>query len=347
MVATGWAAPRSPISPEAREVHRGLVVVDGCSTGFHGWNERIEHSGVTALNITLAAVDGDFLTACKNVENALAILERERDRFTLARSVADIRRAKVEGKVAIVFNFQNGHPIEGSLNKLLLFRELGLRNMQITYNERNFIGDGCGEPANSGLSLFGREVVKAMNRWGLAIDLSHVGERTSLEAIELSEQPCIFSHSNPRARADHPRNLTDEQMERCSDRGGVIGVCGWGPICWTGGDKPPDLADLLGHVQYIADLVGVDHVAVGTDSQSTADLAYIRGHADRVNAGYPGSTGPYLAKFGNALERRYPVAIDHLPEVTAGLLERGWSRDDAAKVLGGNLLRVWERVWGG
>lgn len=347
MTANGWAAPRSPISPQALEIHRGLVVVDGCSTGFHGWSERIEHSGVTALTVTLAAVGGDFLTACKNIEYALAVLEREQDRLILARSVADIRRAKADGKVAIVFNFQNGHPIEGSLDTLLLFRELGLRQMQITYNERNFIGDGCGEPTNSGLSLFGREVVRAMNRRGLVIDLSHVGERTTLDAIDLSEQPCVFSHSNPRARADHPRNLTDEQIRRCAERGGVIGVCGWGPICWTGGSTPPDLADLIGHIEYIADLVGVDHVAVGTDSQSTDDLAYIRGHADRVNAGYPGSTGPYLQTFGNSLERRYPIAIDHLPEVTAGLLDRGWSRDDVAKVLGGNFFRVWEAVWGG
>ena len=345
-VATGWAAPQSAVSDEALAIHRTLTVVDGSSTGFHGWNERLERSGATAINITLAAGGTDFLAACRNIEAALTVIDQNQEHMFLARSVADIRRAKREGKLAVVFNFQNGHPIENSLSKLLVFRELGVRNIQITYNERNFIGDGCTEPANSGLSTFGREVVKAMNRWGITIDLSHVGERTSLEAIELSELPCVFTHNNPRARADNPRNATDEQIKRCAERGGVIGVCGWGPMVWTGGDKAPDVDDLVGHIQYIADLVGVDHVGIGTDSQSTTDLTYIRGHASRVNGTSPMTTAAFLAKFGNGLEYRYPAAVDHLPEVTDKLLARGWSQADLAKVMGENLLRVWEQVWG-
>jgi membrane dipeptidase len=345
-VVTGWAAPQSAVSEKAQTLHRQLVVVDGSSTGFHGWNERLERSGATAINITLAAGGTDFLTACRNIEAALKVIDDNQEHLFLARSVADIRRAKRESKLAVVFNFQNGQPIESSLTKLLLFRELGVRNIQITYNERNFIGDGCTEPSNAGLSTFGREVVKAMNRWGMCIDLSHVGERTSLEAIDVSEHPCVFTHNNPRARADNLRNATDEQIKRCAEKGGVIGVCGWGPMVWTGGDAAPSVDDLVGHIQYIADLVGVDHVGIGTDSQSTTDLTYIRGHAERVNGTSPLTTSAFLAKFGNGLEFRYPAAIDHLPEVTDKLLARGWSRTDIEKVMGENLLRVWEQVWG-
>ncbi|MGH6880051.1 MAG: dipeptidase [Hypericibacter sp.] len=329
----------------ATNIHAGAVVIDCCSGGFQGWSSKIEQSGATALVIGLASGWADHAVATKNFENALLEIERDRKHFTLARAVADIRKAKADGKVAIVFNFQNGQPIEGSLNRLLVFRELGLRNMQLTYNERNFIGDGCLEPANSGLSKFGREVVKAMNRWGIGIDLSHVGERTALEAMTLSEKPCIFSHSNPKARANSPRNATDEQIKLLAEGGGVIGINGWGPMLWTGSEHPPTVEDFVDHIEYVAELVGVDHVGIATDARSTDNMAAILEHARHMNETYPGYTKPYLDKFGNSVERRYPVSLEHFPLVTETLLGRGWTAPDIHKVMGGNFMRVWEQVW--
>lgn len=332
---------------DAAAVHRRAIVVDGCSWTFDGWTEKLARSGVTALNLTLAGAAEDFVGAVKQIERARALMARDPARFVLARRAADVRRAKVEGKVAVVFNFQNGRPVDDSLHHLEVFHEIGLRSMQLTYNERNYIGDGCLEPANSGLSAFGRQVVKEMNRLGVVVDLTHVGERTTLEALEIGEKPCVFSHSNPRRRADNPRNITDEQIQRCAQRGGVIGVCGWGPICWTGGEAAPDVEQFVGHIEYIAGLVGIDHVGVATDSTTSMRLAHIVEHATEVNAAYPSVTGAFVGRFGTGLEFRYPVSVTHLPQVTARLLERGFGEPDVAKVMGGNFLRVWEEVWGG
>lgn len=331
---------------DAAAAHRRATVVDGCSWTFDGWTEKLAQSGATVLNLTLADAADGFEDAVRKIERVRSLIARDPDRFLLARTVRDIRRAKAEGKVALVLNFQNGRPIEDRLQHLEIFHEIGLRNMQLTYNERNFIGDGCLEPANSGLSAFGRRVVKEMNRLGMVIDLTHVGERTTLEAMDLSERPCVFSHSNPRRRADSPRNISDDQMRRCAERGGVIGVCGWGPICWTGGDEPPGIEQFVGHIAYIADLVGIDHVGVATDSTSSMRMAHIVEHATEVNAAYPTVTGRFVERFGTGLETRYPVSITHLPQVTARLLAGGLSESEVAGVMGGNFLRVWEQVWG-
>ena len=331
----------------APDVHRWQIVVEGCTWTFDGWTEKIAQSGVTALNLTLVGGAEDFVAALKEIERALRLIRDDPAHFVLARSGADVRRAKAQRKVAVVFNFQNGRAIEDSLDHLLLFHELGLRSMQLTYNERNFIGDGCLEPANAGLSTFGRRVVTEMNRLGILVDLTHVGERTTLEAMELSEKPCVFSHSNPRRRADNPRNITDEQIRLCAERGGVIGLSPWGPICWTGGATPPTVDDLVDHLTYVADLVGIDHAGVGTDSTTSTRVAHIVEHATEINTAYPAVTGAYVARFGAGLEHRYPIATTDLPRLTACLLERGFSEVDTATVMGGNFLRVWEQVWGG
>ena len=124
----------------------------------------------------------------------------------------EIRRAKAEGKVGLILASQDGSILESDPNLVEIFYRIGFRVIQLTYNERNLLGDGCHEPANAGLSRLGVEMIQAMNRIGMVLDLSHVGERTSLEAIEVSSKPVLFSHSNPRARADSARNITDEQI---------------------------------------------------------------------------------------------------------------------------------------
>jgi membrane dipeptidase len=324
----------------------GLIIVEGCTWTFDGWTEKIAQSGVTALNLTLVGGTEGFAEALREFEHALSVIRADPDHFLLACSVADIRRAKAEHKTSIVFNFQNGRSVEDRLEHLLLFHELGLRSMQLTYNERNFIGDGCLEPANAGLSLFGRRVVTEMNRLGILIDLTHVGERTTLEAIERSEHPCVFSHSNPRRRAPNLRNITDEQIRACARRDGVIGLSPWGPICWTGGDNPPTMDDLIAHIEYVANLVGIDHAGIGTDSTTSTRLDHIAAHATEINTAYAAVTGTYVGRFGTGLQERYPVAAEDLPKVATRLRERGFSAVDTAKVMGGNFLRVWETVWG-
>lgn len=328
------------------DLHASTAVVDGCSWTFDGWTDKVAQSGVAALNLTVVGAGTDFYDAIRSIEQVLQVVHDDPERLCLARTVADILRMKARGGVAVVLNFQNGQPLETSLHHLHFFWEIGVRNIQLTYNERNCIGDGCLEPANAGLSTFGRRLVGEMNRLGIVVDLAHVGERTSLEAIDASAQPCVFSHSNPRRLAESPRNITDEQIKACTRRGGVVGVCGWGPVLWTRGDKPPGLDDFVADIEYLADLAGVDHVAVATDSTTSMRTDHILQHAAEINAAYPRVTGEFVARFGNGLEHRYPVSVASLPQVTQRLQDKGWKAEDVTKIMGGNFLRVWQAVWG-
>ncbi|MBI3292041.1 MAG: membrane dipeptidase [Elusimicrobia bacterium] len=331
---------------QARDIHGASIIIDACANYLDEWTDNIARSGVTAFNLTLAGGSTGFAAAGRNIGEALQAIARTPDRFVQATTVSEIERAKAEGKVAFVFHFQNGEPLERDVGHLILFRELGVRIIELTYNERNFIGDGCTEVSNAGLSHFGRQVVKMMNELGMLVDLSHVGERTSLEALTLSSKPCIFSHSNPRRRVDNPRNITDEQIKLCAEGGGVIGACSWGPISWTGGDRPPGIQDLVENIECIANLAGVDHVGVASDTDLTVRIDEVESRGAAYNAAYPGVMGKFVEKFGHSLETRHPVAVREFPAVTARLLDRGWNAGDVAKVMGGNLCRVYRQVWG-
>jgi membrane dipeptidase len=320
-------------------------LVDGCSWTFDGYTDKLAASHATALNLTVAGASEGFLGALDRIQDVLVRINLDPVRLRLARRAADVDVAGAEHAVAIVLNFQNGAPLERDLGRLDLFHALGVRNVQLTYNERNAIGDGCLEPSDAGLSRFGRQVVGRMNELGMVVDLSHTGRRTSLEAMHLSDRPCVFSHANPRALIDNPRNIDDDQIRACADGGGVIGACAWGPILWRGSDDPPGLEDLLDVIEYLAEAVGADHVGVGTDSTSSERDDHIVAHAHEVNAAYPEVTAPFVARFGGTPRHRYPVPIERLPEVARGLTGRGWSSDDIGKVVGGNLLRVWRSVW--
>ena len=157
----------------------------------------------------------------------------------------DLDAAKAAGEVGLIFGWQNTRPIADKLDRLHFFHCLGLRIAQLTYNYRNMLGDGCLEPEGAGLTTFGRDCVRAMNELGIAIDLSHVGERTSLQTIEASEKPVLATHANAKAIADLARNKSDELGRVLAEAGGIIGASIYGPMCWDGdtGRRP----DLVAH----------------------------------------------------------------------------------------------------
>jgi membrane dipeptidase len=231
---------------------------------------------------------------------------------------------------------------------LALWYQLGLRIMQLTYNEQNMAGCGCLEPKDSGLSNFGRVLVRDAQKIGITLDLTHVGEKTFFDVCKVSKAPMIISHANPKAVVDNPRNVTDAQIRAVADSGGVICVTTWAPLVWNGKPGMPVLADYFACLEHVIDLVGIDHVATSTDSMGTMgaypkhtfttdDLPYdsVTGTFDKI-ASPPDSNNRQPADFNG---------IEDYPKLTEGMMDRGYSEDDMRKVLGLNLMRVFEQTW--
>jgi len=250
---------------------------------------------------------------------------------------ADIAAAKAAGKTGIILGFQNASPIEDRLDYLALYKRLGVGVMQLTYNTQNLIGSGCYESRDSGLADFGREVVAEMNRVGIAVDLSHVGTKTSDDAIAASRDPVVFSHVLPRELKDHPRNKDTRQLKAVADRGGLIGVTMFPPFLPRGPASTVD--DYAAIIEWMVDRCGEDHVGYGTDFTQDHGQAFFewitrdKGYARK------------LTEFG---EIKNPTGIEHIAEtlnLTAALERRGWKTARIEKVMGVNWVAYLKRVW--
>lgn len=293
--------------------------------------KRYQQAGFTYLNI---AVGGDLTS----VENAIRYLARQRthireqaDQLVLVETVDDIRRAKQENKLALGLWFQGAAPLAKDIHLIELYYTLGIRHILVTYNTRNEIGDGILEKPDAGLSLFGRRVIEEMNRVGLLIDLSHAGIKTSLDIMEVSKDPVIFSHSNASGVHAHVRNLTDEQIRAVAKKGGVIGISGMGLLL---GEEKPTAKKWVSHIDYINQLVGsADHVAIGLDLVHFKEMLPV--FFEKSGLSYPKG---YLG----SMEGLQPEQID---EIIEALLCEGYAEDQIEKIMGGNYLRVISRVW--
>ena len=255
--------------------------------------------------------------------------------YALAGTADEVRAARASGRMAVAFDLEGMNALGGSLDMLHLFHSLGVRQILFAYNRNSIAGGGCHDQ-DRGLTGFGRAAVREMNALGMLIDCSHCGYRTTMEAMELSSAPVIFSHSNPRALRDHERNIRDEQARACAAIGGVVGVNGIGLFLGEDDIRTPTLAD---HVEYLFDLIGPDHVGIGLDYFFEAEVDASFQEALAGNEDYwPREQYP-----GGALRCAAP---SQLPELAAELLRRGRCEADVRAVLGGNFLRVAERVWG-
>ena len=243
----------------------------------------------------------------------------------------------------ILFHFQNSLPLEQSVELVDVYHALGVRVIQLTYNVRNFVGDGCLEPNDAGLSAYGARLIKAMNRAGIAVDCSHTGVQTTLDAMDVSERPVVFSHNLAKGVCESPRNLSDEQIRRVAEMGGVIGINGFPPF--VAKKARPTLDDLLKHVDYIADLVGIDHVGLGLDFEYIGESMQ---EASRAHYDYFVKTGQWDPKDYPPPPYYYPRGLDDprcFPNLTKALLERGYSEAEVKKALGGNFMRVYSQIW--
>ena len=303
--------------------------------------DQLRDAGVTVVSETITNPGDNFHGAVLDIFDYYCLFEVTKGRTLVIQRPEDIRRAKDAGKLGIILGFQDGGPFEKELAYVPILAKLGVRISGLAYNDSNAIGDGCFEPANRGLTAFGKKVVLEMNRTGITVDLSHVGERTSLDAAAVSGKPVVFSHSNAKSLTDHPRNLTDDQIRAAAQTGGVVGICPHSVFCERERGTRPDLEAMLNHIDYIANLVGIDHVGLGTDffGGQTLGEEVFRFKFGRMAPGFWA---------GYTIATKFVVGFDTMQgykNVARGLDQRGYKATDIQKILGGNFLRVFEQTW--
>ena len=254
----------------------------------------------------------------------------------LAGTVGEVRAARATGRMAVAFDLEGMNVLDGSLDLLHLVHALGVRQILFAYNRKGIAGGGCHDEEDPGLTDFGRAALREMNALGMLVDCSHCGYRTTMEAMERSSAPVIFSHSNPRALRDHERNIRDDQARACAATGGVVGVNGIGLFLGEDDTRTATLAD---HVEYLLDLIGPDHVGIGLDYffEPDGDASFQDTLAENEHY-WPPDRYP-----GGAVRCATP---SQLRELTAELLARGRREAEVRAVLGGNFLRVAGEVWG-
>lgn len=309
---------------------------------------RYHAAGVDHVSLTVA---GDFNGTLERSVRYIALTRRflretHPDLCRLVHTVDDIRAARAEGKLAISFHFQGTQPMAGNfnedpgdLNMVSLYYDLGVKQALLAHNLRNVAADGCHEHDDAGLSAYGRRLIREMNRVGMTVDCTHTGYRSSMQALELSEAPCVFSHSNARALFDHPRNIRDDQIRACAERGGVIGVCGWGPI--VNADNDASVPRVMEHLDHMVQLVGAEHVGIGLDYVYDPVLTSRRMQA-QPDIYAPGED---MRKFGYHVELMDFMPPEALPTLTQAILDRGYPEEAVRGILGENLARVNSRIW--
>jgi len=303
----------------------------------------VRKSGITAINFTISA------PAYEDTIENLAVLEDLVDRnpnvFLIVRKHSDIARAKSESKIGIMPGFQYTSFLEERPERIATFRRLGVRIMQLTYNNRGIFGDGCLEPGNAGLSKAGIAAVQRMNELGVAVDLSHSGYRTTSEGIARSAKPVLISHSGCAAIYPHLRNKPDEILKVLADRGGYFGVYLMPYL--VASPTVPTREHVLDHVVHAINVCGGDHVGIGSDGaiQKTVLTPEQKDDFDKdiarrkqLGIGAPG-------------EDRYPYVPDlngpdHMQVIADELAKRGQPSPVIEKVLGANFQRVIGEIWG-
>ena len=326
---------------EAADLHREAYVIDGLM--ISKWHrpvlEDMHRGGLTAVSCTCSVWEG-FRASMTNVARWKILFDKNADIITQVHTTEDIRRAKREGKVGIILSWQNTSGIEDRIEYLVLFRDLGVRVMQLTYNTQNWVGTGCWESRDGGLSDFGRDVIDEMNRLGILVDLSHVGPKTSDDAIRHSKKPVAVTHGCPAALLEHPRNKTDDQLRVLAEHGGFVGFATFTPFLPQGDSTTVD--DCIVAIEHFINVVGEDSVGIGTDFTQDQDEAFFeylgrdKGDGRKVTYGMAG-----VPPQPKGLER-----IADFGNLTSAMAARGWPESRIRKVLGENWLRFLNDVWG-
>lgn len=337
-VGMGWDQPKKSIE----KLYENAIVNDGLIIS-RNWNEdsfkALAQSGYTGFN---ASVDsGNLEKGLRNLDNWQTIIKENPDRLILGTSADDYYRAKEEGKVVVMLGFQNSTMVGRSIKNLDKLYDAGMRWMQLTYNERNYLGDGSTERTNCGLSDFGIEVVNRMNELGIMVDLSHCGEQTTNDGIAFSKAPVSINHSMCEAlHKNHPRAKTDEQIKAMADKGGIIGIICLGYMIGPNLGTDTTLETYVDHIDHAVKIGGIDHVGLASDFA-------IQG-LEATGATRENWYVPRLTRFKPSYKVQWPPWIPELDkpdrylQVAKVLDKRGYSTGDIEKILGQNWLRFYK-----
>lgn len=361
---TGLAAllaPRLFAQGNATAIYEDNIIIDGL--GFPGGLNidegaplselevnDIRASGLTATHLTIGAVGSMApLEAFEKIVRDFARWEGEIDThpevLARVRHASDIGIARRSGHTGLIYGLQDGVSFEDDLDRLNALHRIGIRIIQPTYNRRNLLGDGCMEPSDAGLSRTGFEAIERMNELGILIDLSHCGRRTTADAISASGRPVSFTHTGTYTLADHPRHRNDEEMRAVAETGGVTGIF---VMPYLARGKQPTAEDVIMHLEQAIKVAGEDHVSLGTDgsiSPTTLTPEYIENFRQMTRKrAEMGIAAPFETETGYlfASDLNTPRRFETLTEL---LLARGHSESRVEKILGANLVRLFNDTW--
>ncbi|MDR7544277.1 MAG: membrane dipeptidase [Armatimonadota bacterium] len=310
-------------------------------------------SGVTVAAASYSGTEPPsraFELVNRRIALALAIIEALDGELVLVRRAADIEQVHRAGKHGLVLDFQNTTPFGEDLDRIDHFRHLGVRMVQLTYNLRNLVGDGCTETYQGGLSYYGREVVRRLNANRILVDISHCSEQVGWDALKVSSAPVVVSHSSSKAICYHDRGKSDELARAVADRGGYFGV-----VVIPGflsESKEPTLDDFCRHVEHLVNVCGIDHVGIGTDKAGPGPgtdsmIEYPKTMPDRRPGTFDWSG---FRKEEHRLTPDYHLNgyenFGDWPNLTVALARWGFDEDELRKLLGLNFLRVFRDVCG-
>lgn len=331
------------ISKEAELLHKQALIVDTTLPLMPGSKfsnlfsalKSMQKNGFNYVSLTIASDLHKTLETIRNITLLRALLLSKSSNIVFVKKVEDIQRAKDQNKLAVGIHFQGTVPIGNNLSLVKFFYNLGIRHMLMAYNGKNLVGYGCHEEDDRGLSNFGRDLIKEMNKVGMLVDVAHTGYRTSMETIEASIAPVVVSHGNVAAVNNHQRCYKDDQIKAIANNGGVFGVTGFGLFL---GNEKTLIEQYVRNIDHIVQLVGPKHVGIGLDYVYDMN-AFIK-LADENRHKYP-KEGGY---FDNYLDQ---IEVNQISQITEALMKIGYSDENIRDILGDNWIRIFSQVWKG
>ena len=294
--------------------------------------ERYRTAGFDLVHINVGDSDVPLHTVVSTLAAYRAWLSERREHYALIKNVQDILDARRQGKLAVCFDIEGAQALGTDLSLIASFYEMGVRWLLMAYNCANAVGAGCHDAVDNGLTAFGRRFVAEMDRVGMVKDVAHTGYWTAREVIDLSTAPVNISHSNPRTLNEHPRCVPDDLMKACAASGGVMGISGLGLFL---GGNDASTASFVRSIDYAVEIMGINHVGIGSD--------YVFDQQD-LGTNLESKRHIWPEGFGYGPGIRF-VPPEQLSEIVTALVGRGYRDPDIQKILGGNFLRVAERVW--